>query len=241
MRFTKMHGQGNDFVMLDGTAEAMPDPSEVAAICDRHTGVGADGLIVVTPAEVGLRMAYRNADGSDAEMCGNGLRCTAWFGHRRGWVGDRFGVETARGPLQAEVLGDHLVRVEVGAVERVGTVGEGYPLVDVGNPHAVVEVDSVARAQVAALGELLDRTVPGGINTGFVERHPGGIRLRVHERGVGETLACGSGAVAAALVALGGDGRITVSLPGGDLEVEITGGVGYLTGPVVEVFEGVVG
>lgn len=241
MRFSKMHGLGNDFVVVDGTDVPTPDAATIAAWCDRHRGIGADGVLRVSPTPDGARMEYWNADGSPAEMCGNGLRCSAWFAHRSGWAGDRFPVETARGPLEATIVGDHLVRVAMGpvAVERVSDVhGVVGSRVDVGNPHAVLEVASVGDADVVGIGRALDAAEPGGINTGFFERQGDAIRLRVHERGVGETLACGSGAVAAAGVALGGDGAITVHLPGGDLEVEIFDGRAWITGPVAEAFEG---
>lgn len=242
MRFWKMHGLGNDFVVLDGTTDLAPDAATVAALCDRHRGIGADGVLRVTPTDTGARMEYWNADGGPAEMCGNGLRCSAWFAHRAGWVAaPTFTMETPRGALDAEVVGDHVVRVGMGVVRA----GRSEPIhgvegvrADVGNPHAVVEVASVDAADVTGIGEALDAAEPTGINTGFFERRPDGIRLRVHERGVGETLACGSGAVAAAAVALAGDGEMDVHLPGGTLHVEILGGRAWITGPVAEVFSG---
>lgn len=236
-----MHGAGNDFIVLDGTAEPSPTPEVVAAVCDRHTGIGADGVLRVTPTDDGARMEYWNADGSVAEMCGNGLRCVAWFARRRGWAGESFTVETPRGPLPVTIVGDHRVRVGVGPVtvgEHGDLLGIGATRVDVGNPHAVVEVADVAAADVAGVGRRLDAGVPGGINTGFMAPSDGAITLRVHERGVGETLACGSGAVAAAAVALGGDGVMDVHLPGGTLTVEMAEGMAWLTGPVAEVFTG---
>lgn len=236
-----MHGLGNDFVVLDGTSEAVPSAEVVARLCDRHRGVGADGVLVVSPTEFGARMQYWNADGSPAEMCGNGLRCTAWYAHRHCWAGEAFEVDTPRGRLSAEIVGDHVVRVGMGPVsvgERADLFGMVATTADVGNPHAVVEVDAVDDADVTAIGRRLDAEVPGGINTGFFQRRGDGIRLRVHERGVGETQACGSGAVAAARVALGGDGTIDVHLPGGTLTVEIADGSAWIIGPVAEVFTG---
>jgi diaminopimelate epimerase len=241
MRFTKMHGIGNDFVVLDGTAEPRPDPETVTEICHRHFGIGADGVLYVTPNERGARMEYWNADGSIAEMCGNGLRCTAWFAHRAGWVGETFEVLTERGWLPAEIVGDHRVRVALGSVslgDAIEVEGSEARSVDVGNPHLVVEVGSVAEVDVPGIGARMDAAMPGGVNTGFFERVGSGIRLRVHERGVGETLACGSGAVAAAAVALGGEGSLDVHLPGGRVHVEVAEGRSWLTGPVAESFVG---
>jgi diaminopimelate epimerase len=186
-------------------------------------------------------MEYWNADGSVAEMCGNGLRCVAWFAHARGWVGESFVVDTPRGPLPATIVGRSRVRVGVGPVEvgeREVLLGVEATRVDVGNPHAVIEVDDVAAAEVDPIGRRLDAGVPGGINTGFMAASDGAITLRVHERGVGETLACGSGAVAAAAVVLRGDGTVDVHLPGGTLTVEVIDGRAWLTGPVAEVFTG---
>ena len=241
MKFTKMHGIGNDFVVLDGTEEARPDPDTVVALCDRNFGIGAAGVLYLTPAERGARMEYWNADGSVAEMCGNGLRCTAWFAHEAGWVGESFEVLTERGWLSAEIAGDHRVRVALGPV----TVGSGVDVegapavaVDVGNPHLVVEVASVDAIDVPGIGARMDEATTGGVNTGFFERSGSGIRLRVNERGVGETLACGSGAVAAAAVALDGDGLVGVDLPGGRVDVEIRDGQSWLIGPVARAFEG---
>lgn len=241
MKFTKMHGIGNDFVVLDGTDEPRPDPETVAELCDRHFGIGADGVLYVTPTDRGVRMEYWNADGSVAEMCGNGLRCTAWFAHEAGWVGEAFEVLTERGWLSAEIVGEHRVRVALGSVaigEELDVEGAPAVAVDVGNPHVVVEVESVDVVDVPGLGSRLDGATPGGVNTGFFERSGSGIRLRVNERGVGETLACGSGAVAAATVALGGDGVVEVELPGGRVEVEVRDGQAWLTGPVARAFEG---
>ncbi len=241
MKFTKMHGIGNDFVVLDGTAELRPDPETVAELCDRHFGIGADGVLYVTPHDRGARMEYWNADGSVAEMCGNGLRCTAWFAHRAGWVGESFEVLTERGWLSAEIVGDHRVRVALGSVsvgDAVDVEGSDARSVDVGNPHLVLEVDSVDEVDVPGIGARAEVATPGGVNTGFFERTNSGIRLRVNERGVGETLACGSGAVAAAAVALDGDGAVDVHLPGGRVHVEVVGGRSWITGPVAESFVG---
>lgn len=248
IEFTKMHGLGNDFVMLDGSVPVELDRAGIARLCDRHLGVGADGLIVVTPTGPDtVSMQYWNADGSPAEMCGNGLRCTAWYAHTRGWVaGPDLTVNTRRGPLGASITDRDRIRVDVGEV----TVGDSVSLFDlefttatVGNPHAVTFVADVASAPVGTLGERIGThpSFPAGTNVEFASVTDWGLDLRVWERGVGETLACGSGAAAAAAVAITAGlstSPVSVHLPGGELIVEVTDGRAYLTGPVAFVFEG---
>lgn len=247
MDFVKMEGLGNDFVVLTGPRH--PTPDEVATWCDRRRGIGADGVLVVTGGDGGVRMDYWNADGSAAEMCGNGLRCVARYAVDRGLVaGAEFIVETAVGPRAVVVRADR-VRAEIGSV-RVGAGGvevAGYHLVpvDVGNPHAVALVADCYAVPLAAAGPLVetDPAFPGGVNAGFATVIDGGrIALRVWERGAGETLACGTGAVAATAAAraagLVGD-TVTVHLPGGDLQVEIIGDVAWIEGPARSVYRGV--
>lgn len=248
IEFTKMHGLGNDFVMFDGTSRPHLTPDSIVRLCDRRLGVGADGVIIVTPvAERSIRMEYWNADGSPSEMCGNGLRCAAWYGYQKEWVSEEsFLVETARGPLEARILGERLVRVDVGEVtlgREFAVHGVAVATASVGNPHAVIDVVEVRTAPVKELGSRLetDPTFPEGTNVEFMAVTDAGIELRVWERGVGETLACGSGAAAAAAVAIA-QGRatspVTVLLPGGQLIVDVAGGRAHLTGPVEVVFTG---
>lgn len=247
MKFLKMEGLGNDFVVLEGPREVRAD--QVTAWCDRRRGIGADGVLVVTPlAEDRVRMEYWNADGSPAEMCGNGLRCVARLAHDRGWVtADVFTVETAVGAREARIGPQTTVQVgvpeglEQGPVEIAGVVAQR---VDVGNPHAVVFVEDPADLAVDDLGSRLgtDALFPNGANIEFAAvRGENLIELRVWERGVGETLACGSGAAAAVAVAHG-LGRVgptaTVRLPGGDLVVTLDERGAWLTGPANYVFEG---
>ena len=240
--FTKMHGIGNDFVVLD---EEPPSSEWIAAVCNRHTGVGADGVLTVSAVSPGVvRMQYWNADGSAAEMCGNGLRCVAQYALDTGLVSTKaFAVETSRGRLSAELIEPGVVRAETGAV----SVGEartvaGLQLIEasVGNPHAVVFVDAVSDAQVSKVGQDMQEEFAEGVNVEFVERTSTGITVRVWERGVGETLACGSGAVAAAAVSLlpATEGIVTVNLPGGSLVVETTADSSWITGPAHTSFRG---
>lgn len=247
MKFWKMQGLGNDFVVIEGPRSV--SAPEVRTWCDRRLGIGADGVLMVGALDrKRVRMDYWNADGSPAELCGNGLRCVARLAHDRGWVdGPSFTVVTAVGERQAEV-GD-LVTVQIGLPEpgpreTMEIAGVTVNPVGLGNPHAVVFVDDPASVPVAELGARIgaDAGFPAGCNVEFAAvRARDLIELRVWERGVGETLACGTGAAAAAAVAhrLGKVGsRTTVRVPGGDLEVKLDTEGAWLTGPARYVFEG---
>ena len=249
MEFVKMEGLGNDFVVVTGPREVSAE--QAARWCHRRRGIGADGVLVVTPLEPGrIRMEYWNADGSGAEMCGNGLRCVARLAADRGWVeGPSFVVETAAGDRPVTVGEDGQVRALMGKPtwpERPAEEVAGVTVhpARIGNPHAVVLVDNPARVPVAELGPAIaaDPLFPEGANVEFLAvRSPQLLELRVWERGVGETLACGSGAAAAAAVAsrLGeADRRLTVRLPGGELYVEVEDDGIWITGPARYVFEG---
>lgn len=242
--FVKMNGWGNDFVVLEGPVEL--SPSQIAQMCDRRFGVGADGVLVVTRGEP-VRMDYWNADGSAAEMCGNGLRCVARYAADRGMVvGDDFDVETPVGIRKARLVGPD-VEVELGPVTVTGHTkinGERFHLIDVGNPHAVVEVDDPAQADVVGIGPQISALpeFPEGTNVEFVRFENDGLSMRVWERGVGETLACGTGMVAAAFVATKAVKMATpiaVSVPGGSGTVDFRDGSGWLLGPASYAFEGV--
>ena len=242
--FTKMEGLGNDFVVFEGPLAFAA--GEVARLCDRRRGVGADGVLVVTDADP-VRMEYWNADGSEAEMCGNGLRCVARFALLRGMAtGDAFDVVTPAGSRRVEMR-DEAVRVELGPITFEGAVDfddNRLQLVTVGNPHAVIEVGDTKLAPVASLGPQIeqDSRFPGGINVEFMTVKEGEVAIRVWERGVGETQACGTGMAAAAAVAAesyGLEGRIPVETPGGWGEVEIVNGVAWLSGPAEVAFTGI--
>jgi diaminopimelate epimerase len=247
MDFVKMEGLGNDFVVIAGPRDL--DAGTVAALCDRRRGIGADGVLVVSPGPP-IRMEYWNADGSPAEMCGNGLRCVARFVSERGWVDEPvFSVLTPAGERSVEV-GDDVVRVELGPVDADGSSVDiaGYELtrVGVGNPHAVTFVSDCYATPVSAVGPVVegDPAFPGRTNVEFatvVSRNR--LALRVWERGVGETLACGTGAAAAVAEAHRRgltDNRVSVLLPGGELVVEIVEGVAWIEGPARSSFVGTV-
>lgn len=241
MRFVKMHGLSNDFVVVDKPLDAQA----VVGICDRRRGVGADGVLSVTRRDGVVVMGYWNADGSEAEMCGNGLRCVARYAHDRLGAGSEFVVETPVGPRRV-VVGEE-VTVELGQVQLLGRASAGgreLSLASVGNPHAVTFVDDPGSVDVAGEGRLIasDPQFSDGTNVEFIRVDDGRIRLRVWERGVGETPACGSGMVAAATVAR------SLGMVGDSVPVEVTGGVGivsfdsdgvaWLSGPATYVFEG---
>ncbi|WP_133510814.1 diaminopimelate epimerase [Candidatus Thiosymbion oneisti] len=270
LRFTKMHGLGNDFVVFDALRQrVMPTPELCRRLADRHFGVGCDQILLVEqPRSPAMDFYYRifNADGSEVEQCGNGARCLARFVTDKGLTAKRvLCVGTAAGDIRLYLKEDGLVRVDMGVPrfepERIPFVAdaaaEHYPLeveggtldigaVSMGNPHAVLRVEDLAATPVPTLGALIESHArfPRRVNAGFMQvLDAGNIRLRVYERGVGETLACGTGACAA--VAVGRRWgllaeRVRVDLPGGELVIEWPdeSGTIWMTGPAVSVFEG---
>lgn len=273
MRFTKMHGAGNDYVYVDCFEQSLPRdiPALARAVSDRHFGVGGDGLILICPSEVAdARMRMFNADGSEAEMCGNGIRCVAKYLYDHGRVRKpSLAIETGAGVLNLalEIDGDRVqrVRVDMGRpileAARIPTTLPGDPVVNarldigvrslkvtcvsMGNPHCVTFVDELNDDWVLGIGPQVERDphFPNRVNAEFVEViSPTEIKLRVWERGSGETLACGTGACAVCVAgALTGrtERRIVAHLPGGDLELEWgQDDHVYMTGPAVEVFSG---
>lgn len=244
LHFTKMQGLGNDFLVVEGPRSF--DREEIAALCDRRFGVGGDGVLVVS-RNGGIHMEYWNADGSAAEMCGNGLRCVARYAYDRGWAPDRdFSIQTADGERGVRVLEDGSVIAELG-IPRLGEErileGHSYRLVDMGNPHAVRIVESPDEIDVETVGKGLQTHFPNGSNVEFASRDDAGITMRVWERGVGETMACGTGMAAAVAVAtdqLGVEAPVRVTVPGGSGIVELRDGVAWLRGPASVSFSGTV-
>ncbi len=260
MRFTKMQGLGNDYIYLNGLDGLPADlPALARRMSDRHFGVGGDGLICICPSRRGdFRMEMYNADGSRGEMCGNGIRCLGRYVFDHHLTSRRaLAIETDGGLRTLELLGTgreiSAVRVHMGvpavgvplALEAGGTMWQLTP-VSMGNPHGVVFVEDPATLELAWLGPPLERhpAFPTGINVEFVtcpDRNT--LRLRVWERGSGETLACGTGACAA-LAAAVGQGRTerqaVAELPGGRLELfwPDDGQEMVMTGPAETVFEG---
>ena len=273
IRFTKMHGLGNDFVVLDATGtrgqQFVPTAAQARWLADRHFGVGCDQILVVQPTEVeGADFRYRifNADGGEVEQCGNGARCFVRFVHEQGLTDKReIRVETHSGLIAPRLEADGQVTVDMGVprfapadipflaetddlIQTLEFAGRSAQItaVSMGNPHAVQVVDNVDSAPVARDGPLIEAhpRFPKRVNAGFMEvvdRHA--IRLRVFERGAGETLACGTGACAAVVAGIRRgllDSPVRVATRGGELTIA-WGGVGqpvFMTGPAVTVFSG---
>jgi diaminopimelate epimerase len=273
VEFVKAHGTGNDFVVIEDLEDRLEvGPDFVRRICDRHFGIGADGVIRIAPGSAApFFMDYRNADGSLAEMCGNGVRVVGKYLADRGYVASFFDLETRSGVKRLEMTFDRdgrvdLVSVDMGAPSfhraDLPMTGEGEALkepleaggqvfeatcLSMGNPHAVVFVNDLDTAPVTSAGPLLERhpAFPNLTNVEFVQVvGPRRLRQRTWERGVGETLACGTGACAAAVASQvrGFTGRrVTIELLGGPLELEWTpGGTVRMTGPAREVAHGTI-
>ncbi len=249
---TKMHGIGNDYIYVDCRAQDLADPPRFArAVADRHRGIGSDGLILIRPsATADCRMEMYNADGSRAEMCGNGIRCVGKYVYDRGLRRNPLAIETDAGTLSLALIvapNDRVTAatVDMGApildgpripVAREGHVieqplevgGETYRItcVSMGNPHAVVFLPEISRLELFRIGPLFERHpfFPARVNTEFIAvRSRREIDFRVWERGSGETMACGTGACAAVVAGVltdRTDRQATVHLRGGDLEIE---------------------
>jgi diaminopimelate epimerase len=271
MEFSKLHGTANDFVYVDARRGLPGDPAALATrLCDRHRGIGADGLILLLPSETAdCRMRIYNSDGSTAEMCGNGIRGFAKFVLDGGLVrGNPLRVETDAGvkTVSAELDEGHVRRVAVDmglpewsgrripvdadgeVVERPLEVADrtwSVTCLSMGNPHCVVFVDDVASLDVPGFGPRFEHHpfFPKRVNTEFIRvASPTRLEMRVWERGAGETMACGTGACAAAVAAARtgrAERRCTVALPGGELEIEWRADDHVvMTGDAVEVFRG---
>jgi diaminopimelate epimerase len=270
LKFAKMHGLGNDFVVIDGVRQAVSlTPEQLRYLADRHFGVGCDQVLLVERAtQPGVDFRYRifNADGGEVEQCGNGARCFVRFVHEQGLTDKReIRVETLRGTIAPRLEGDGTVTVDMGEprflpaeipflhdddviIYNLDVADETLEIsvVSMGNPHAVQVVGDVEAAPVGEHGPLIEghERFPQRVNAGFmqvVDRHA--IRLRVYERGSGETLACGTGACAAAVAGIRRgllDSPVRVSTRGGDLTIT-WGGLGrpvLMTGPAATVFSG---
>lgn len=270
LKFSKMHGLGNDFVVLDGVRQQFSlTPEQLRYLGDRHFGVGCDQILVVEkPTQAGVDFRYRifNADGGEVEQCGNGARCFVRFVHEQGLTDKReIRVETMRGVISPRLEGDGNVTVDMGVprfspqeipflhdddvvIYNLDVADETLEIsvVSMGNPHAVQVVDCVDQAPVGEHGPLIEshERFPQRVNAGFMQIvDPHAIRLRVYERGAGETLACGTGACAAVVAGIRRgllESPVRVTTRGGDLNIA-WGGEGrpvMMTGPAVTVFSG---
>ena len=272
LSFTKMHGLGNDFVVIDAINQSVSlSPEQVRFIADRHYGVGCDQLLLVEPSnskDVDFKYRIFNSDGGEVEQCGNGVRCFARFVVDKGLTTKAdIAVETASGVVRPRLEADGQVVVDMGVPNfspaslpfDAEVESEGYSIaingdnveigaVSIGNPHVVVQVDDTSEAPVATLGPAIESHAlfPQRVNVGFMQVvSRDRIRLRVFERGVGETQACGTGACAAMAVAHRWgmvDDAVTVELLGGQLLIQWSGEGSPLlmTGPAETVFEGTI-
>jgi len=268
--FTKMHGLGNDFIMVGCIESSLQDPAATAKkLCDRHFGIGADGLILVLPSKkADFKMRIFNPDGSEAEMCGNGIRCFAKYVRDRGLTDKKkLEVETLAGMIKPEILDSGMIKVDMGEpeLERAnipmrGQAGkviseklmlDGNELevtaVSMGNPHAIIFVEDLEEYPVADIGSQVEDNpiFPKKTNVEFVQvKSPEEIHIGVWERGAGVTLACGTGACASLVAGVLNkktERKAKVHLPGGMLEIEwARNNHVYMTGPAKTVFEGTI-
>ncbi len=270
LRFTKMHGLGNDFVMIDAISQQVKlNEERVRFIADRRFGVGCDQVLVVEAPdspEVDFRYRIYNQDGNEVEQCGNGARCFALFVRMRRLTGKKnIRVQTLSGNVTLNVLDNDWVEVDMGSPEFAPTnipfstekIADTYSLdvdgqifeisaVSMGNPHSVAKVEDVKRFPVGCVGKKIEShpLFPKRVNAGFMEIVSSNeINLRVYERGVGETLACGTGACAAAVSAIKRKlvkSPVKVNLPGGSTHITWSGGQNsvLMTGPAKTVFHG---
>lgn len=270
LRFSKMHGAGNDFVLLDlRDGSPLPGAATARAMGNRHTGIGFDQLLTIEKSEHADCIArYRilNSDGTLAQQCGNGARCVAaWIKQSGMTAAANFLLDSPAGIIDVQCLeNEHysllmsvpdfipatipFITEKASPLHRLSIENKNieFVAVSMGNPHAVIQVDDITNAPVEHLGKALQASAqfPESVNVGFAEIiSPSHIKLRVYERGAGETLACGSGACAAvaALISLGKlESNVKVSLPGGDLQIEWTNKDApiRMTGPAAFVFEG---
>ena len=264
LRFTKMNGAGNDFVLIDNRAgEIHLDRSQIARLCDRHRGIGADGILLLEKASnnADFRMRYFNADGGEAEMCGNGARCFARFANKVADAREKISFETPAGLIAAELTGD-LVRLQMteptdlrlNVKLPMADENKTIHFINSGVPHVVIAVSQIDDVDVRRAGSAIrhhEMFSPKGANVNFIEKHgPTRIVIRTYERGVeDETLACGTGVVASALVFAALEkvnGPVTIITRGGDeLQVGFEKTNNHfrsvtLTGPAEFVFEGTI-
>jgi len=263
--FTKMHGLGNDFIVIDNLNDVFSENSiNITKLANRHTGIGFDQLLIVESSGTpGIDFKYRifNADGQEVQQCGNGARCFALYVFEKKLTNKKkLNVETLNGVIELNIIDDSSVTVNMGRPEfapskipaNFGNQHKKYLINDtemgvlsMGNPHAVILANNIANLEIDKKAEDIQTSgyFPEGVNVGFMQiNSDSNISLRVFERGVGETQACGTGACAAVVFGVENDllnNKVRVSLPGGDLDINYEkGSEVFMTGPAIFVFEG---
>ncbi|PKP05164.1 MAG: diaminopimelate epimerase [Bacteroidetes bacterium HGW-Bacteroidetes-6] len=248
--YYKFHGAGNDFILIDAIAgNTTPDAKKIEALCNRHTGIGADGLIVIALSEVAdFRMHYFNSDGYEAEMCGNGARCSVAFAFSMNYCKAKTNFEASDGIHFGEILADNShgkwqVKISLNIASEPQKMPDNTFFVNTGVPHNVRPLNSIENIDVKTEGAILrynSDMFPQGANINFVVFNNNSITIRTYERGVeNETLACGTGITASALVAhnfFGFSWPIQIEARGGSLVVDIQNDVLWLEGPATKVF-----
>jgi len=267
LNFTKMHGLGNDFIVINNLNDVFNENStNIPKLANRHTGIGFDQLLIVESSErADIDFKYRifNADGQEVQQCGNGARCFALYVFEKKLTNKRkLNVETLNGDLELIINDASSVTVNMGKPEfmpskipanldnqhkKYSINNTEMGILSMGNPHAVIQVNKTENLEIDKTAQDIQNSgyFPEGVNVGFMQIYsPSNISLRVYERGVGETQACGTGACAAVVFGVENnllDNKVRVSLPGGDLEIKYEkGSVVFMTGPAEFVFEGLV-
>jgi len=263
--FTKMHGLGNDFIIIENLDNSFSEKlTNISQLADRHTGIGFDQLLIVESSEkAGIDFKYRifNADGQEVQQCGNGARCFALYVFKKNLTKKRkLNVETLNGDIELIINDASSVTVNMGEPEfmpskipanldnqhkKYSINGTEMGVLSMGNPHAIINSENIENIEIDKIAKDIQNSgyFPEGVNVGFMQiNSPTNISLRVYERGVGETQACGTGACAAVVFGVENnllDITVSVSLPGGDLEINYEkGSEVFMTGPAEFVFEG---
>lgn len=247
LHFTKMHGLGNDFVLIDATQKEIHlTGDDIKFLCNRHIGVGCDQLLLVRePTPKNYYYEIFNSDASEAEQCGNGARCVALYLREQGlWTSESISLQCLAGVMIVQCIKHNIFRVNMGAPKSI-QLKDDLTLVSMGNPHVISFVNDLENLNLEMETEHIKETlkIKDGINASFVKMiNADFVEARIFERGAGETLACGSGAcaIAATLKKRGLiDKKVTVKLPGGVLTIECDGETVFMTGPAERVFDGV--
>jgi diaminopimelate epimerase len=253
LKFSKYHGTGNDFIIIDGISNKIDlDSCKIKELCDRRFGIGADGLMILGKSDdYDFSMIYYNSDGNEGSMCGNGGRCIVDFAGKMGLISNNAQFEAIDGTHEAEILNNGQIKLKMNNVEQIRTYPDGWFL-NTGSPHFVKQVPDISAVNIEKEGRQLrydTRFSPKGTNVNFFSINNQNVSAITFERGVeAETLSCGTGAVAIGLVIIENNfietQPVLINTKGGELQVECAKHDkvytdNYLTGPVVKVFDGV--